>query len=90
MELLDHGEEEGFIRSSSIVVGGNENVSAETLLLHVGQEVKVRVARIEKGKVIMTMMPEVEKEVEEVVMKSIDNSINKIANIVDASKDDAF
>ncbi len=90
MELLDHGEEEGFIRSSSIAVGGYENVSAETLLLHVGQEVKVRVARIEKGKVILTMMPEVEKEAEEVVMKSIDNSINKIANVVDASKDDAF
>ncbi len=35
-------------------------------------------------------MPEVEKEAEEVVMKSIDNSINKIANVVDASKDDAF
>ncbi len=90
MELLDHGEEEGFIRISSIAVGGDENVSAETLLLHVGQEVKVRVARIEKGKVILTMMPEVEKEAEEVVMKSIDNSINKIANVVDASKDDAF
>ncbi|CAK9862413.1 unnamed protein product, partial [Sphagnum jensenii] len=39
VELLDHGEEEGFIRSSSIAVGGDENVSAETLLLHVGQEV---------------------------------------------------
>jgi len=90
VQLLDHGEEEGFIRSSSIAVGGDENVSAETLLLHVGQEVKVRVARIEKGKVILTMMPEVEKEAEEVVMKSIDNSINKIANVVDASKDDAF
>jgi hypothetical protein len=90
VELLDHGEEEGFIRSSSIAVGGDENVSAETLLLHVGQEVKVRVAKIEKGKVILTMMPEEEKEAEEVVMKSIDNSINKIANVVDESKDDAF
>ncbi|CAM6042100.1 unnamed protein product [Sphagnum compactum] len=89
VELLDHGEE-GFIRSSSIAVGGDENVSAETLLLHVGQEVKVRVAKIEKGKVILTMMPEEEKEAEEVVMKSIYNSINKIANVVDASKEDAF
>ncbi len=83
VELLDHGEE-GFIRSSSLAVGGDENVSAETLLLHVGQEVKVRVAKIEKGKVILTMMPEEEKGAEEVVMKSINNSINKIANVVDA------
>ncbi|CAK9870004.1 unnamed protein product [Sphagnum jensenii] len=89
VELLDHGEE-GFIRSSSLAVGGDENFSAETLLLHVGQEVKVRIAKIEKGKVILTMMPEEEKEAEEVVMKSINNSINKIANVVEASKDDAF
>ncbi|CAK9219011.1 unnamed protein product [Sphagnum troendelagicum] len=60
--------EEGFLRGSEISVGG-ENVPVETLL-HVGQEVKVRVLKIERGKVNLTMKPEVD-------MKSLNKSINR-------------
>jgi elongation factor Ts len=60
--------EEGFLRGSEIAVGG-ENVPVETLL-HVGQEVKVRVLKIERGKVNLTMKPEVD-------MKSLNKSINR-------------
>jgi elongation factor Ts len=48
---------------------GGENVPVETLL-HVGQEVKVRVLKIERGKVNLTMKPEVD-------MKSLNKSINR-------------
>lgn len=59
--------EEGFLRGGEITEGG-ENVAVETLL-QIGQEVTVRVLRIERGKVNLTMKAQVD-------MKSINKSIN--------------
>lgn len=59
--------EEGFLRGGEITEGG-ENVAVKTLL-QIGQEVTVRVLRIERGKVNLTMKAQVD-------MKSINKSIN--------------
>lgn len=59
--------EEGFLRGGEITEGG-ENVAVDTLL-QIGQEVTVRVLRIERGKVNLTMKAQVD-------MKSINKSIN--------------
>lgn len=59
--------EEGFLRGGEITEGG-ENVAVESLL-QIGQEVTVRVLRIERGKVNLTMKAQVD-------MKSINKSIN--------------
>lgn len=73
--------EEGFLRGSEITEGG-ENVAMETLLA-VGQEVTVRVLRIERGKVNLTMKAQVD-------MKSINNSINKNDDGVAANPFEVF
>ena len=57
--------EEGFLRGGEITEGG-ENVAVESLL-QIGQEVTVRVLRIERGKVNLTMKAQVD-------MKSINNN----------------
>jgi elongation factor Ts len=59
--------EEGFLRGSEITEGG-ENVAVDTLLT-VGQEVTVRVLKIERGKAALTMKPQVD-------MTSINDSLN--------------
>lgn len=66
IEFAEEGEE-GFLRGSEITEGG-ENVAVDTLLT-VGQEVTVRVLKIERGKAALTMKPQVD-------MTSINDSLN--------------
>jgi elongation factor Ts len=66
IEFAEEGEE-GFLRGSEIQEGG-ENVAVDTLLT-VGQEVTVRVLKIERGKAALTMKPQVD-------MSSINDSLN--------------
>jgi predicted RNA-binding protein with RPS1 domain len=66
IEFAEEGEE-GFLRGSEITEGG-ENVAVDSLLT-VGQEVTVRVLKIERGKAALTMKPQVD-------VTSINDSIN--------------
>ncbi|KAG0619857.1 hypothetical protein M758_4G170100 [Ceratodon purpureus] len=66
IEFVEEGEE-GFLRGSEITEGG-ENVAVDTLLT-VGQEVTVRVLKIERGRAALTMKPQVD-------VTSINDSIN--------------
>nr|XP_024370939.1 uncharacterized protein LOC112280107 isoform X3 [Physcomitrium patens] len=66
IEFAEQGEE-AFLRGSEVTEGG-ENVPMENLLT-VGQEVTVRVLKVERGKAYLTMKPQVD-------MTSVNQSIN--------------
>ncbi|XP_024393258.1 polyprotein of EF-Ts, chloroplastic isoform X1 [Physcomitrium patens] len=66
IEFPEQGEE-AFLRGSEVTEGG-ENVPIENLLT-VGQEVTVRVLKIERGKAYLTMKPQID-------MTAVNDSIN--------------